>query len=111
MSPPASVQATGVAVERRRQAIWPTASYPEASLISGCACTMSAAIPAVYGAAMEVPSAVRYGPPWSIGQVDQILPPGATTSGLAWRASFRPQEEKEETRPAVGRSNSSTSSV
>ena len=58
-SPPASVQITGVAVERRRQAIWAKASWPEASLISGCACTMSAAIPAAYGAAMEVPSAVR----------------------------------------------------
>ena len=111
VSPSAPVQGTGLAVERRRQATWSKASRPAASLISGCACMMRAATPATYGDAIEVPAAVRYGPPRSIGQVDQILPPGATTSGLVWRDSLSPQEEKEETSPAVARSNSATFSV
>ncbi len=52
-------QASGVAVERSRQATASVGPVPSDSRISGCACMISAVAPARYGADMEVPEEER----------------------------------------------------
>src|SRR5436190_2961151 len=64
----------------------------------GCAWTVSAAVPAVWGVAIDVPEAVRLPVPVPM-PTDTMLTPGAATSGLRWESGRRGPPEVNEARP------------
>src|SRR5207245_9507112 len=72
---------------------------------SGCACMVSAALPATCGAAIEVPD---MNTPWLPVPmpVEKMLTPGAEMSGFKWPSPPRgPAELKDANRPKVGLAN------